>query len=437
MSENTAGRVSIIIGADTKPAEKGLKKIEKSLKGFGKIGKANNKIFSDFLRLASVAGLTKMTLDAAHLSHSIDVLGQRTGMTTSKLSKMQNVWEALGSDAKAFDTWAKNVTSSLWAASRGEGSPIEEALAGFGLTGLNEFLEPKDLLSLLGEISNAVSELSGNGNYSMSELQDLLEKRLNIPYEVSSKMFEGEEKFYAYIQEASQRTGNLTEENIKSLNALDLAYKSFSAAMATNLKNSLATVVETTNAVNSLNKVSDFFAKTPNFFLKAVGAPGEALYEAGRWTYELFAGSPEDNLIPKYTKEVEDILRMYRNATIDYTQVYDMIKDDQELKKAVLYYAKHGDPKARFGEGSGDYTTKQLLDYVGKELGYYPDTTNAETVTGSVLNQIEQVNNNNVTINSNGSLDEQTLRDAGNELIEYAEDGTMIIWQFADGGSSN
>ena len=62
----TPEKISIDIALNSKKAEKGLKNIEKSLKGFGKIGKANNKIFRDFLKIASVAGLTKMAIEASY-----------------------------------------------------------------------------------------------------------------------------------------------------------------------------------------------------------------------------------------------------------------------------------------------------------------------------------------------------------------------------------
>ena len=152
----TPEEISIRVGLDAKPAQKGLKNIEKTLKGFGKIGKANNKIFSDFLRLAGFAGLTKMTVDAGNFAHSMHIVSQQTGIAVDKLSKMRNVWVGLGADKKSLATFTQRMSSDLAGFFTGAGSNFYSAFARMGISPFDKGGNIRDVKELLGDVSKKI-----------------------------------------------------------------------------------------------------------------------------------------------------------------------------------------------------------------------------------------------------------------------------------------
>ena len=253
----TPESIAIQVKLDGKQAEKGLKKIEKSLKGFGKIGKANNKIFGDFLRLAGFAGLTKMTIDAAHFAHSMEMLSQRTGIATGKLSQMQSVWAGLGTDAKAFSTFAGRLSSDLAKRYTAGGSAFYSAFANMGIQPLTASGNLKDIRELLGDIANYAQGLNVPDYAKMN----ILAERLGMPTEIASQLLHGREAWYKTYDELVQRTSSISEEAIKknaetnqalaiSLNNLKTASQESAAALSDYL-------------IPTLNKISEFAKEYP------------------------------------------------------------------------------------------------------------------------------------------------------------------------------
>lgn len=404
---------------DTKKLDKSLKRVEKQLKGFGKIGKANNKIFGDFLRLAGFAGLTKMSIDATHLAHNLTILGQKTGMATSEVSKLRNAWASFGADAKSFDAFSKKMYSDLANRFSAGGSALESALATIGSSGFDEMGKLRSMRDILGDIAEYMKYLVEQEGMEVGVAQSEIEQIFGVPFEVSAKMAGGRESFFAYLEEGIKHTGNITDENIKTLNEFGIAINRYLTAMNTSFQNSLGVVVSTTKLIEKLNEVSKFFAATPDFFVKALGAPGEALYESGRWIYELFGGSDVDNVTPKYSKRLKELKSQLDRGTIDVAQFYEAVSEDEELKRAALFYSRHGFPDAVFGEG-GYFTTKDILEYFAEQdLGYVPtDLIRAEKSN----NYTDSHNTTNINANTviNGATPENARemgQQAGNMLV--------------------
>lgn len=247
---------------DTKKLDKSLKRVEKQLKGFGKIGKANNKIFGDFLRLAGFAGLTKMTMDAAHFAHSMQVLGQQTGIATDKLSKMSSVWKVWGTDAKALATFSKRLASDVAGRKTGAGSPFYSAFRSIGIDPLTKTGDIKDLRSLFGEMADYVQRQKAKGLKEW-EITSILEKTFGMPPEVASRLMGGKSSWYQYYDETASRVGDITTEEMKTLDSglqqLNEALENYSIA----IKKSAAGILGFLQEKGIISGVSNFVKKNP------------------------------------------------------------------------------------------------------------------------------------------------------------------------------
>lgn len=244
---------------DTKKLDKSLKRVEKQLKGFGKIGKANNKIFGDFLRLAGFAGLTKMTMDAAHFAHSMQVLGQQTGIATDKLSKMSSVWKVWGTDAKALATFSKRLASDISGKYAGKDSPFYGAFRRFNVDPLDASRNIKDLRTLFGELAKQASQRREPKWIT----QNLLEDYFAMPPEVAQKLMEGENAWYKFYDEAASRVGDITPDEMKTLDSglqkLNEALENYSIA----IKKSAAGVLGFLQEKGIISGVSNFVKENP------------------------------------------------------------------------------------------------------------------------------------------------------------------------------
>ena len=247
---------------DTKKLDKSLKRVEKQLKGFGKIGKANNKIFGDFLRLAGFAGLTKMTMDAAHFAHSMQVLGQQTGIATDKLSKMSSVWKVWGTDAKALATFSKRLASDIAGRKTGAGSPFYSAFRSIGIDPLTKTGDIKDLRSLFGEMADYVQKQKAKGLKEW-EITSILEKTFGMPPEVASRLMGGKSAWYQYYDETASRVGDITPDEMKTLDEglqqLNEALENYSIA----IKKSAAGILGFLQEKGIISSVSNFVKENP------------------------------------------------------------------------------------------------------------------------------------------------------------------------------
>ena len=253
----TPEKISVKFELDAKPAQKGLKNIEKTLKGFGKIGKANNRIFSDFLRLAGFAGLTKMTLDAARFGHSMQVLGQQTGIAVDKLSKMQNIWAGFGADRKAFSGFAQRMSSDLAGHFTGEQSAFYSAFSRMHIPILDRNKNIRDIKELFGDVAQYISM----ENVPDWVKQSKLSQWFGIPFEVSQYMIQGRDAWYQYLEEEAQKVGSLTEEQIRKNDEL---YKS-GHRLLSNFQTSIekATSEISDGLIPVLNSISNFAKENP------------------------------------------------------------------------------------------------------------------------------------------------------------------------------
>lgn len=282
-------KISIQVGLDAKNAQKGLKNIEKTLKGFGKIGKANNRIFSDFLRLAGFAGLTKMTLDAAHFAHSMEVLGNRTGLATEKLAKMSNVWRAWGTDAKSLSTFAQKLAGDLALRRTTGGSAFYSAFRSMGINPLTAGGELKDLKELFGDVADYTQRMKRRGIKEF-EIYGILSSVLGMPPEVIQRVMGGRESWNKYYEETAGRVGTITGEETRRNEDLNRAFSETMVNFEIAIQKTTAALSEILIPV--LENISQFAKENPKTTSAiGVGLAGGGIYGGARFLHWLFGGA--------------------------------------------------------------------------------------------------------------------------------------------------
>lgn len=261
--------LKIKVFLDGKKAEAWMKRFQKSMFGINKIAKANNNIFKDFLKLAGVAGFTKLSMDAMNLGHSLEILSKRSGVSASNLSGMRNALSAAGGKAEMFDALVKNMSHDLAKWQFGDSKFFQE-LNKWGVSALGNNGELRDTVSIMFDLADAAQNMANNfGDLAaIAKLEDL-----GIPAEFAQEMIKGRSHFYNFYKENVRRTGALTDEESKKLDEVKKRFSELGTAISTALEKGVASLSYFDNA---FKKTSEFVANNPmitSFATLAAGIP--------------------------------------------------------------------------------------------------------------------------------------------------------------------
>lgn len=237
-----------------KKAEAWMKRFQKNMVGINKIAKANNTIFKDFLRLAGVAGFTKLSMEAMNLGHSLEMLSKRSGVSASNLSGMRNALSAAGGKAEMFDALVKNMSHDLAKWQFGDSKFFQE-LNKWGVNALGNNGELRDTVSIMFDLADAAQNMANNfGDLAaIAKLEDL-----GIPAEFAQEMVKGRSHFYNFYKENVKRTGALTDEESKKLNEVKKRFSELGTAISTAFEKGVASLSYFDEAFKGLSKfISD------------------------------------------------------------------------------------------------------------------------------------------------------------------------------------
>ena len=185
-------RARIVIGANTKSAEEGIRRVTNS--------------FRSLRRFVTTVIAGKMVKDMANFGKELSLMADRTGMSIEKLSALRNVFMSAGSGAKGFQQTIERINSGLLGLRRGE-SHLAAQLAPLGI---NPF--GKDAGQILEEIADAAKAQLSMGR-SRESVLDYLTNVIGIDPATAQKLMEGREAFLKEEARLLGKVGRVSEEN--------------------------------------------------------------------------------------------------------------------------------------------------------------------------------------------------------------------------------
>lgn len=202
-------RLNILIGANTKTAEAGIKRVTDSFKSFKRIA------------TAIVAG--KLVKDMANFGKELSLMADRTGMSIEKLSTLRNIFMSAGSGAKGFQQTVERINAGLMGLKRGE-SHLAAQLAPLGI---NPFGKTAD--QILEEIADAAQAQLSMGR-SRESVLDYLTNVIWIDPATAQRLMKGRAFWLAEEARLLNKVGKVSGENDANLTRLNQSLGELNAA---------------------------------------------------------------------------------------------------------------------------------------------------------------------------------------------------------------
>lgn len=249
-------KIGITIGANTKQAENAIRRFQNSLKGVAK--------------LVTVGVVAKAFKDMASFGKELDLMANRTGMSVEKLSSLRNVFMSAGSGAKGFQQTINKINDGLLGLKRG--NPwIAQALAPLGISPFG-----KDFKQILEEVADAAKAKLSMG-YSETTVLDYLMSQLGIDQATAEKMMKGRVEWQKEEARLLEKTGSVSDENVKKLSKLNQSLGELSASWTNAKANVTAFISEF--LVPIIDKITEFITFLGNHEVIGAGVGiGTALF---------------------------------------------------------------------------------------------------------------------------------------------------------------
>ena len=253
----TLERFVIEAGFNTKPFFKGIKDLNKKLLGIGKTTKKLSSSFSGMFKVAGIAGLTAMTLNAAKLGREMGLISRYTGISTENISKMQNAFAASGGDAKEVGQTLQRITQGLARLSMGDAS-FASKLSAMNINAWDEYGRVKDAEKIRLEMADWIQDQLKAGR-SLSEVATFMGDNFQMSLEEVEYLKAGSKEVLAKEKEVAKRTGYLRESERKSLEELEKKVKEFRSSVSTSFDRLISEASEPlTGLLDGLEKILKF-----------------------------------------------------------------------------------------------------------------------------------------------------------------------------------
>ena len=253
----TLERFVIEAGFNTKPFFKGIKDLNKKLLGIGKTSKKLSNSFSGMFKVAGIAGLTAMTLNAAKLGREMGLISRYTGISTENISKMQNAFAASGGDAKEVGQTLQRITQGLARLSMGDAS-FASRLSAMNINAWDEYGRVKDAEKIRLEMADWIQDQLKAGR-SLAEVATFMGDNFQMSQAEVEQLSVGSKELLRIQEKTNKKTGYLRESERKSLEELEKKVKEFRASVSTSFDRLISEASEPlTGLLDGLEEILKF-----------------------------------------------------------------------------------------------------------------------------------------------------------------------------------
>lgn len=266
----TLERFVIEAGFNTKPFFKGIKDLNKKLLGIGKTTKKLSSSFSSMFKVAGIAGLTAMTLNAAKLGREMGLISRYTGISTENISKMQNAFAASGGDAKEVGQTLQRITQGLARLSMGDAS-FASKLSAMNINVWDEYGRVKDAEKIRLEMADWIQGQLKAGR-SLAEVATFMGDNFQMSQAEVEQLSVGSKELLRIEKEVAKRTGHLREEESKSLEDLQKKISELRVTITTTFSRLLSQIApKIEEAFGWIQKIFTFIQDHKDIFAPILG----------------------------------------------------------------------------------------------------------------------------------------------------------------------
>ena len=203
---------------DGKGAIAGIKKFSKQLKGLNKPINSLNKSFSSLFKVAGIAGLTAMTLNAAKLGREMGLISRKTGIAVENISSMQNAFAASGGDAKEVSRTLDRITTGLARVAMGDAS-FTSALASMGISAWEDG-KLKKADKLMYDMADFIKQQL-NAGVPIAAVAEKMKDAVSMSYEEVEYLSVGSAKLLEIQKKYNKEIGVLSKEESQALDDIN------------------------------------------------------------------------------------------------------------------------------------------------------------------------------------------------------------------------
>ncbi len=206
----------------------GIKKFNAKLKGLNKPIKALNNSFNGLFKVAGIAGLTAMTLNAAKLGREMGLISRKTGIAVENISSMQNAFAASGGDAKEISRTLDRITTGLAKVAMGDAS-FTSSLASMGISAWEDG-RLKNAEKVRMDMADWIKQQLDAGR-SLAEVATFMNETFGMSQAEVEHLSVGSNKLLAIQKKYNKEIGTLSKEESRALDDINKSVSKLRAAV--------------------------------------------------------------------------------------------------------------------------------------------------------------------------------------------------------------
>lgn len=232
-----AEEVTIDVVLNGKKAQKEIGALKSSLIGIKKVGDTTTRVFGLLGKALGLFGAIKITSNAAQLGRSISLLADYTGVAATNLSRMRNAFSSVGVAGKEVDNVLNGITEGLAGLAFGDGA-MASKLASMNISAWDEngIRAPDVLMSKIADWAKTQKEMGRR----TTDIIYYLKQNFNMSQKMAEKMMLGSAGLQSFLSKQSEKTGVLTNYQIKNLSELSDEYSQLKATLSNSLDSIVA-----------------------------------------------------------------------------------------------------------------------------------------------------------------------------------------------------
>lgn len=250
---------------DGKGAIAGIKKFSKQLKGLNKPINSLNKSFSSLFKVAGIAGLTAMTLNAAKLGREMGLISRKTGIAVENISSMQNAFAASGGDAKEISRTLDRITTGLARVSTGDAS-FTSALSAINISAWDSYGRLKNAEKIRLEMADWIKQQLDAGR-TLAEVSTFMSDNFQMSQAEVEHLSVGSAKLLEIQKKYNNEIGVLEKKESDSLNSINNSISKLRATVGVTFDKLIAEtapIIETT--LSGIQDMVKFIQDHKDFF---------------------------------------------------------------------------------------------------------------------------------------------------------------------------
>lgn len=253
-------------GFNNKSFLSGIKLFNKKLKGLNKPISSLNKSFSGLFKVAGVAGLTAMTINAAKLGREMGLISRKTDIAVENISSMQNAFAASGGDAKEISRTLDRITTGLARVSTGDAS-FTSALSAINISAWDSYGRLKNAEKIRLEMADWIKQQLDAGR-TLAEVSTYMSDNFQMSQAEVEHLSVGSDKLLELQKKYNNEIGVFGKKESDALNSINNSISKLRTTVGVTFDKLIAEtapIIETTlggiqDMVKFIQDHKDFFA---------------------------------------------------------------------------------------------------------------------------------------------------------------------------------